>query len=155
MLTSDAEHAFLDEKARASLAEWRGDLGALLRRSVDALQFDGTTLTWWTFAGGRINQTLKYALEWMGSWKVVPDNFALKIQGDGLGFETFEKAVKELRAAGFWDDPEARRKLLAMVPEYRLSKFQRVLPDRWQVEMVEMVGAYLLDFEGSRRFLSG
>jgi ATP-dependent Lhr-like helicase len=37
-----------------------------------------------------------------------------------------------------------------MVPEYRLSKFQRVLPDRWQVEMV---GAYLLDFEGAAQLL--
>ena len=151
VLTSEVEYAFLDAKAKASVAEWRGDLGALLRREVDALQFDGTTLTWWTFAGGRINQTLKYALEWKGSWKVVPDNFALKIQGDGLGFETFGKIVSDLRAPGFWKDPEARRKLLAMVPEYRLSKFQRVLPDKRQVEMV---GAYLLDFDGAQRFLN-
>ena len=37
------------------------------------------------------------------------------------------------------------------VPEYRLSKFQRVLPDRWQTEMV---GAYLLDFEGTAASLA-
>ena len=151
VLTSDDDHAFLDGKAKASLAEWRGDLGALLARSVDALQFDGTTLTWWTFAGGRINQTLKYALEWKGSWKVVPDNFSVKIQGNGLGFDAFAEVITTLRAPAFWDDAEVRRKLLAMVPEYRLSKFQRVLPDKWQVEMV---GAYLLDFEGSKRLLS-
>jgi len=38
-----------------------------------------------------------------------------------------------------------------MVPEYRLSKFQRVLPEKWQVEMV---GAYLLDFEGTSGWLA-
>jgi ATP-dependent Lhr-like helicase len=152
VLTSDDDYPFLDERAKASLAEWRGDLGQLLRRKVDAMQFDGTTLTWWTFAGGRINQTLKYALEWKGRWKVVPDNFAIKVQGDGLGFETMAKALDELRAATFWSDDETRTKLRAMVPEYRLSKFQRVLPDKWQVEMV---GSYLLDFEGSARFISG
>jgi ATP-dependent Lhr-like helicase len=152
VLAGDDEHAFLDAKAKAAVTEWRAELGELLRRKVDALQFDGTMLLWWTFAGGRINQTLKYALEWKGRWKVVPDNFALKIQGDGLGFETFANVMAELRAEGFWKDPEVRQKLLAMVPEYRLSKFQRVLPDTWQVEMV---GAYLLDFEGSRAFLAG
>ena len=41
--------------------------------------------------------------------------------------------------------------MLAMVPEYRLSKFQRLLPDRCQVEMV---GAYLLDFEGTQATMS-
>ncbi|HLV21763.1 MAG TPA: hypothetical protein VKZ49_12800 [Polyangiaceae bacterium] len=39
-----------------------------------------------------------------------------------------------------------------MVPEYRLSKFQRVLPDRWQSEML---GAYLLDFAGTEAWLAG
>lgn len=150
VLTSDEEYPFLDAKAKASLAEWRGDLGQLLQRSVDALTFDGTTLTWWTFAGGRINQTLKYALEWKGSWKVVPDNFALKIQGDGLSFDAFEAVMAELRAPGFWADAEVRRKLLSMVPDYRLSKFQGVLPDVWQVETV---GAYLLDFDAAASLL--
>jgi len=152
VLTSNEEYAFLDAKAKAALAEWRGDLGLLLRSRADALQFDGTTVTWWTFAGGRINQTLKYALAWKGAWKVVPDNFSVSIQGDGVSFEAVSRLVEEMRQAGFWEAAETRRRLLALVPEYRLSKFQRVLPERWQVEMV---GAYLLDFEATARFLAG
>ncbi|MGK4005348.1 DEAD/DEAH box helicase [Sorangium sp. So ce1036] len=152
VLTSDEEYAFLDAKAKAALAEWRGDLGQLLRRGGDALQLDGTTVTWWTFAGGRINQTLKYALEWRGGWKVVPDNFSVKIQGDGVRFEAVSRLFEEMRSASFWEAPETRRRLLALVPEYRLSKFQRVLPEAWQVEMV---GGYLLDFEATARFLAG
>jgi ATP-dependent Lhr-like helicase len=151
VLVSDEEYAFLDVPAKASVAEWREELGPLLRRTVEAMQFDGTTLTWWTFAGGRINQTLKYAIEWKGGWKVVPDNFALKIEGDGLGFEEAARVLGMLRGAAFWDDADVRRRLLAMVPEYRLSKFQRVLPERLQVETV---GAYLLDFEGTRDWLA-
>lgn len=151
ILTSDEEYPFLDAKAKAALAEWRGDLGQLLRRSGDALQFDGTTITWWTFAGGRINQTLKYALEWKGGWKVVPDNFSIKVQGDGVSFDTVSRLFDELRSPSFWEATETRRHLLALVPEYRLSKFQRVLPDPWQVEMV---GGYLLDFEATARFLA-
>jgi ATP-dependent Lhr-like helicase len=146
VLTSDDDYPFLDEKAKAALAEWRGDLGELLFRSTDSLQFDGTAVTWWTFAGGRINQTLKYALEWKGGWKVVPDNFSIKIQGDGASVERVSQLLDELRSRTFWDAAETRAKLRALVPEYRLSKFQRVLPDRWQSEMV---GGYLLDFEGT------
>lgn len=152
VLTSEQDYPFLDAKAKAALAEWRGDLGQTLARPGDALSFDGKTLLWWTFAGGRVNQTLKYAIEWKGGWKAVPDNFALKIEGDGLGHEAFAKLLGELRAPGFWQAEETRRRLLAQVPEYRLSKFQRVLPERWQVELV---GSYLLDFEGTERWLGG
>jgi ATP-dependent Lhr-like helicase len=116
------------------------------------MQFDGDRLTWWTFAGGRINQTLKYALEWKGSWKVVPDNFAVRIEGAGVGFREVEHVIEGLRTPGFWEESEIRRRLVAMVPDYRLSKFQRVLPDALQVEMV---GSYLLDFDGTRSFITG
>lgn len=156
VLTSDDDYPFLDERAKGAMTEWRGDLGLLLRRKENALQFDGTTVTWWTFAGGSINQTLKYAIEWRsslrGSWKVVSDNFSVRIQGDGVGFDEVTCVLDGLRSTAFWDDAETRRKLLSMVPEYRLSKFQHVLPDAWQVEMV---GGYLLDFEGTKGLLGG
>ena len=150
VLTSDEDYPFLDASAKAALAEWRDDLGALLRRSIEPLQYDGSAVTWWTFAGGRINQTLKYAIEWKEGWKVVTDNFSVRIHGSGLGLESVRAFIRELGAPGFWSDPETRRKLLSLVPEYRLSKFQRVLPEWWQVEMV---GGYLLDFEGTPAFL--
>ncbi len=152
VLTSTDDYPFLDAAAKQALSDWRGDLGQLLGRSVDSLQFDGNTITWWTFAGGRINQTLKYALEWKGRWKVVPDNFTIKIQGDGASPDAVRELIDALRPAEFWRSPETRQKLVAMVPEYRLSKFQRVLPDKWQSEML---GAYLLDFRGTETWLAG
>jgi ATP-dependent Lhr-like helicase len=151
VLIGEEEYSFLDAKALASLAEWRLELGPLFRRETPAMQFDGDTLIWWTFAGGRINQTLKYALEWKGDWKVVPDNFALKIEGDGLGFKELERVIDVLCDSELWNDPEVRRALLAKIPEYRLSKFQKVLPDRLQAEMV---GSYLIDLVGTPRFLA-
>jgi ATP-dependent Lhr-like helicase len=105
---------------------------------------------WWTFAGGRINQTLKYALEWKGRWKVIPDNFSIKIQGDGVSMDAVLDIIQALRAPEFWQSAETRQKLSSMVPEYRLSKFQQVLPDRWQTEMV---GGYLLDFDGTGKWM--
>ncbi|MGH7635054.1 MAG: hypothetical protein ACRENC_15060, partial [Gemmatimonadaceae bacterium] len=59
-----------------------------------------------------------------------------------------DAVLKELGRGGFWDDPDVHRHLRSLVPEYRLSKFQRVLPDAWQTEMI---GVYLLDFEGAAR----
>ncbi|CAN5523900.1 hypothetical protein BH09MYX1_BH09MYX1_42970 [soil metagenome] len=151
VLASDEAYGFLDARAKASLADWRAELGPLLGRGRSAMHFDGDVLTWWTFAGGRVNQTLKYALEWNAGWKVVPDNFAVKIMGDGLAFKEVERVLDALRAPGLWDDPEVRRSLFARVPDYRLSKFQKVLPEKWQVEMV---GGYLIDFAGAEHFLA-
>jgi len=149
ILVSRDEYPFLDARGKAALEEWRGDLGELLRRN-EPIQFDGSTLTWWTFAGGRINQTLKYALEWKGRWKVTPNNHYLEIKGSGLSHGALVEQLEALRVPGFWSEPETRQKILALVPEYRLSKFQRVLPDALQVEMV---GDYLVDFEGAAAFL--
>lgn len=150
ILVSEDEYPFLDTAAKVALTEWRADLGELLRRD-EPFQFDGKTLTWWNFAGGRINQTLKYALEWKGRWKVSTDNKYLEIEGSGLSHGALSEQLQVLRAPGFWSQPETRQKILAMVPEYRLSKFQRVLPDAWQVEMI---GIYLVDFEATAAFLT-
>jgi ATP-dependent Lhr-like helicase len=149
VLASEDEYAFVDAKGNAALAEWRGELGALLRRD-QPLQIDGATATLWTFAGGRINQTLKYALEWKGGWKVIPDNFSVRIEGDGVSHDTVRAQLESLSVPELWSSPDTLSKLRSFVPEYRLSKFQRVLPDRYQSEMI---GAYLLDFEGTASVL--
>src|SRR5688572_22223267 len=44
VLASEDDYPFVDAKAKAALAEWRGDLGALLR-SESALQYDGFSAT--------------------------------------------------------------------------------------------------------------
>jgi ATP-dependent Lhr-like helicase len=151
VLVADDVLPYLDARAGAALSTWRDELGDLLRRPGDALQFDGDTMLLWTFAGGRINQTLKYALEDASGWKVVPDNFALKIQGDGLGFDTMMGVLGKLRDPSRWTDEAFRARLRSLVPEYRLSKFQRVLPDALQTELI---GAYMLDFDGAARWLA-
>lgn len=43
-------------------------------------------------------------------------------------------------------------RIVAKVPPYRLSKFQPALPPRFEQEML---GRYLLDLEGTRRYLLG
>lgn len=149
VLREDAQYPFVDERGMAAINEWRGDLGELLKRSTASIQQDDKGAMWWTFAGGRINHTLKYALEWKEGWKVIADNFSLRIAGNGVSGESVRKAIDQMRLGEFWADEETREKLLAKVPEYRLSKFQQALPPKFEVEMV---GEYLLDFRGAQAF---
>lgn len=150
-LMEEAEHAYLHPTAAAALAELRADLGPLLRRDVRPVQVEDGTARWWTFAGGRINHTLKYGLEIAEGWKVIADNFHLRIEGDGIGHETVDKAIERLTRAELWTAPGMRHALLARLPGYRLSKFQDCLPERFALETVER---YLLDVEATVRWLA-
>ena len=152
VITGDTEHPYLDGLGREVVDARREDLGPLLRRAALPLQVDGDGALWWTFAGGQINHTLRYALHVKQGWKVVPDNFRLRIEGDGVSHASVEKAVEEIAQAGFFADPDNERAILARLPPYRLSKFQDALPEAAQLEMV---GRYLLDFEGAAGFLKG
>lgn len=142
VITGADDYPYLDELGRRALSEQREDLGELLRRTGNAIQVDDDGAHWWTFAGGRINHTMKYALEWIGDWKVIADNFQLRVEGDGVSHTTVDQAIARMREPGFWDDPETHHAIMARLPEYRLSKFQRALPEMAQLEMV---GSYLLD----------
>lgn len=150
ILTETVEYPYINAKARETIAERRGELGDLLRRHGPALQFDDGQLRWWTFAGGRINQTLKMGLEIAEGWKVVADNFALRIEGDGVTHETVREAIRRITSAEWWDAPSMRQEILARLPGYRLSKFQDCLPERFALEMV---AGYLLDVEGAAQWL--
>jgi ATP-dependent Lhr-like helicase len=133
-----------------ALESRREGLGDTLRRPF-ALQSDGTEVRWWTFAGGKINRTLKYALEVSEGWKVVPDNFAVRISGPGASDGAVRTAVSRMARTDFWASPSTQEALLARLPAYRLSKFQDALPDEFAVEMV---GSYLLDMEATRQFIA-
>jgi ATP-dependent Lhr-like helicase len=142
ILTDDVAYPYLSERARQTIEARRGDLGELLRRAGQAVQMDDGVGRWWTFAGGRVNHTIKYGLELLEGWKVIADNFQLRIEGAGITHHTMESAIAKLASAGWWEDPDTRTRLLARLPEYRLSKFQRCLPDGFALEVV---GRYLLD----------
>jgi len=147
LLEGDLTPGYLDEQAKKALEELRADLGPLLRGAGPAVQVDADGYAvWWTYAGGRINHTIKYALEVSQGWKVVAENFFVKIAGDGVSHASIEGAVRELAAPGFWTE-ERLRSMRARIPPYRLSKFQDALPDS---ALGEMLGAYFLDAPGAR-----
>jgi ATP-dependent Lhr-like helicase len=149
LLTNDEQFPYLEPDAAVGLNARRAELGQSLKRPMTILNDEGN-LRWWTFAGGKINHTLKYSIELSTGWKVVADNFGLKIAGDGASDTTLRAAIGEIEKEAFWASPETQQSILARLPEYRLSKFQPALPERFALEMV---ATYLLDVNATRRFL--
>ena len=150
VLTDTDTMPYVDPAGMRALQARREELGDTLRRAF-ALQADGSEVRWWTFAGGKINHTLKYGLELSEGWKVIPDNFAIRISGPGVSDSAVRTAVSRIAGAGFWEDPSTRAALFARLPAYRLSKFQDALPDAFAVEMV---GSYLLDVVATGKFIA-
>jgi ATP-dependent Lhr-like helicase len=126
---------------------------AILDSPRGGIEYDGDELRWWTFAGGRINATLRYALDSLGhEWKVIPDNFLIKVRGEHLNRQDFDEALAKLHEASFWENVALWSEVAESLPSYRLSKFQPLMPE-W-VER-EIVASYLLDVKGASRWMAG
>ncbi len=150
-LASETAYPYLHETAQWVLHQRREAFDGVLAPGRDGVDVDGHEIRWWTFAGGRINATLRHALLAVGGeWKVVPDNFMLRVRGPELSEASFREAVAKLREPSFWDDDALWDGVADDLPSYRLSKFQPLMPP-W-VER-EMLGAYLLDVAGARAWV--
>ena len=151
ILTEKVAYLYVDGRGTEHIEAQREDLGDLLRRDTEAIQLDGSQARWWTFAGGRINHTIKYGLEIAEGWKVVADNFMVRIDGDGVNHESVRAGIRLIADPEFWADSNIQRQVLARLPNYRLSKFQECLPDEYALEVV---ANYLLDVEGMLGWLA-
>jgi ATP-dependent Lhr-like helicase len=150
ILTDDCEYPYVNEALAVQLKDKRDELGETLRRSALAVQFDSGKAHVWTFAGGRINQTLRYIFASVGGFKVTLDNFQLRIEGDSITQNGVNDVIDRMREPEFWSDRSVWGAIVAALPEYRLSKFQRALPPQFAEEMVMN---YLLDKEGARQLV--
>ncbi|MBI3929087.1 MAG: hypothetical protein HY319_26320 [Armatimonadetes bacterium] len=150
ILTTNIPLPYLDELSRHSLEELRADLGRMLRSSIYGHEQSADGELLWTFAGGAINQTLKYGFQILRGWSVVADNFRLRFPSDCVTHAQVAEGLAELGRRSFWEDENTQERLLEIVPEYRLSKFQPALPRKWSLEMIR---DYLVDIEGTVRYL--
>jgi ATP-dependent helicase Lhr and Lhr-like helicase len=145
ILQSDKAMPFLDPAGQAALDEYRSTLGQQIT-GFPAIEWDADgNATWWTFAGGRINHTLKYGIQGKHDWQVRVDNFKLRIEGDSLGVGTLSKTIDRVLSKKFWQEKTTRNYLMNNMPNYRFSKFQQVLPEEYAFEVIQ---SYLLDIEG-------
>ena len=151
VLVEDTAYSYLHPTAAEVLESMRDELGGLLREGGTIFDGEDETLTWWSFAGGRINSTFKYALASLDGWKVVADGFAVEVRGEGVSHDSFAAALEKLASDNYWQDVATWDAIRARLPEYRLSKFQKALPEWAEREMLER---FLLDGEGARAVLS-
>ena len=153
VLAGDDPFLYLGPEAAALLEARRELMRDALERGRGGFEVDDDEIRWWTFAGGRINTTLRYAIEALGRpWKIVADNFALRIRGEDLSWRELEQELERLSDFELWEDDNLWLKIAEGLPSYRLSKFQPLMPP-W-VER-EVVAGYLLDVGGAWRWLSG
>lgn len=146
ILTEETRYAFQTPEAVEVLEVRRKTMSEILR-SEHCIEVEEHEARWWTFAGGKINFTLKYGLESLSrDWKIVPDNFVLKIRGEALTLPHVASAIQRLNDSALWQDDNLWTSIAATLPAYRLSKFQPLMPP-W-IER-EVVADYLLDRAGA------
>lgn len=153
VLTSTETYAYLDPQAAAVLATDRTAMEGITPDPRGGIMVAAGEIRWWTYAGGRINTTLRHALEALGTeWKIVPDNFGLTIRSEDLTSHAFHEKLDALLEPEMWSNEALWREIAQSLPSYRLSKFQPLMPP-W-IER-EVVASYLLDIAGAWRWLSG
>jgi ATP-dependent Lhr-like helicase len=84
-------------------------------------------------------------------WTVVPDNYAVKVRGADPGGAWLDETIGRLTADNLWHDETIWTTVRDSLPNYRLSKFQPLMPD-W-VER-EVLTNYLLDIPATRDWLT-
>ena len=123
----------------------------ILTAEIGGIELDHEEMRWWTFAGGAINSTLRYALKYLqADWTIIADNFLVRVRGSDVAGRTFSEALGALGGPGFWGDEELWKEISGMLPTYRLSKFQSLMPP-W-VER-ETLSRFLLDIPGTKAWL--
>ncbi|MFV1968214.1 MAG: DEAD/DEAH box helicase [Pirellulaceae bacterium] len=147
IVTSDEDYPYLTRPVADLLEQERHDLSLLVEPEVGGINASGNEVTWRTFAGGRINSTLRYALGALEpNWTITPDNFSVRVRDDSLTEAHFRSVVRQLNSTDFWLDESLWQQIRTALPGYRLSKFQPLMP-QW-VEQ-EVLFDYLLDRKGT------
>jgi len=152
VLVSSDSYSCLDTDARRELDDRRLLMQPLLSGTGPHIDMQDAEFHWWTFAGGKINSTLRYALQsLLPDARIITDNFRLRLQTDSLTDARFRLLFRELHQPEFWTDTARWQSIAALLPAYRLSKFQPLMPD-WVQQ--EFVAEFLLDIGGARRWLN-
>jgi ATP-dependent Lhr-like helicase len=80
-------------------------------------------------------------------WKLVADNYSIRLRGEGMDRTRCDEVRARLDDPALWANRKLWEEVAEMLPSYRLSKFQPLMPD-W-VER-ELMAGYFLDVEGAR-----
>jgi ATP-dependent Lhr-like helicase len=151
VLTCSEEYAYLSAPAAEVLAAKRSEYAHVLAALVGGIEVEDQEVRWWTYAGGVINSTLRYALNALrADWKITTDNFLIRARGEDVDGRAFADTLASLAKTDFWDDESVWKEVAEALPSYRLSKFQPLMPP-WMER--EVLARYLLDVDGAKAWL--
>ena len=150
VLTDNERYTYCDHPARELLDEIREDK-LFLKQSFAPFDIEDDYIYWWTYAGGKINNTLKYAILYQSGFSIISNNYYLKFKGGRETIKSFSEMINKMKEHEFWDDAELKKSMIKMLSGRRLSKFQDCLPEMYQSELIPK--AYL-DIPGTNRFLT-
>lgn len=145
IVTSDDDYPYLTPAVADLLSQERDRMQRLVEPNIGGINVnqDANEAIWHTFAGGRVNSTIRYALGALQpTWTITPDNFSVRVRDSQITEATFRSVIRDLASPDFWSDESVWRQIRAALPGYRLSKFQPLMP-AW-VEQ-EVLFDYLLD----------
>ena len=152
VLVSSELYAYLDADARRELDDRRVLMQPIINGPGPHIDLQDSELHWWTFAGGKINSTLRYALQsLLPDARIITDNFRIRLQAENLTDAQFRLLLHQLMQPEFWTDTTRWQSIAALLPAYRLSKFQPLMPDWVQREFV---AEFLLDVPGAQHWLN-
>lgn len=153
VLTEEEAYPYLETESLGFLREERRNLGSFLDPRRGGVDGDTHELRWWTFAGGRINSTLRYALAYLEpTWTFTPDNYVIKIRGGSPTSAWLGEAIDRISTAELWNDAAFHASVTSAIPNYRLTKFQPLMPP-WVDQ--EVLQRHLLDLPGAIAWLRG
>lgn len=138
LLISAEEIPYLDADAEAYLQEVRQDKGEFLRSAFAPVEADEKGITWWTYAGGYVNNTLRYAFRVaLGERaEVQATNRTVRLLSETLPVTEFWQLVDAMTLDGYWERPDLLDQIVSILPDYRLSKFQEYLPTKLSRRLV-------------------
>ena len=147
ILCSDESYPYLDAQAASELTQRRQQLQGIISPRAGGIDFGENEIKWYTFAGGRINATIRHALaDLCPTWQILPDNFRLRVRADNLAPAEFNNTLNQLRQPDFWTDQARWLRIAGNLPNYRLSKFQPLMPANVQSELV---ARFMLNVDGA------
>jgi ATP-dependent Lhr-like helicase len=151
VLCGEETYSYLTPPAHEALQVRRGEMTEVVDARIGGVELDDDEIRWWTFAGGAVNSTLRYAIGLLQpDWAMTADNFLIRIRGEAVTGRSFLALLDRLQGDALWKDGAFWDEASASLPGYRLSKFQPLMPP-W-VER-EVLTAYLFDTETAETWL--
>jgi ATP-dependent Lhr-like helicase len=145
IVTTNNDYPYLTPPVAELVAYERDRMQRLVEPIVGGISSNQDTneVVWHTFAGGRVNSTIRYALGALQpTWSITLDNFSVRVRDSKITEAAFRSVIRDLTSPEFWSNESVLQQIRSVLPGYRLSKFQPLMP-AW-VEQ-EVLFDYLLD----------